>query len=96
MAEKNTRLIQGSDIIYPVTKQENIIGLSQRFPIISSSQPQGQVPNRQIWLDVGGEQEITFGINERNAHTTRNELLSFGNIEENENLTFEEREQHNQ
>ena len=92
----NRRLIQGDTIIFPITSEQNIVGLKNRFAIISPQQPQGQFVERQVWLDISGEQDITFGINENNAQLTRNEHLSFGNIEEHENLTFEEREQHNQ
>jgi len=55
--EKNRRLMLGSDIIYPITKQENIIGLQktikEKLPIVSDSTPAvGTYVERQVWIDT--------------------------------------------
>ena len=56
MSVKNRRLVQGEDIIYPITKQENVIGLQktikEKMPIISENQPQSGFVNRQTWIKV--------------------------------------------
>lgn len=61
MNEKNRRLIQGNDIIYPFTKQENVIGLQKtitdKLPIVSSSTPQAGFVAKQVWIDVSEEEE---------------------------------------
>ena len=55
MSEKNKRLIQNGDIIYPFTKQENVIGLQktikEKLPIVSSTTPTKFV-ERQVWIDT--------------------------------------------
>lgn len=60
MDEKNKRLIQGNDIIYPFTKQENVIGLQKtitdKLPIVSETVPEAFV-TKQVWIDVSEEEE---------------------------------------
>lgn len=102
----NRRLMQGGTIIYPITSEQNIVGLKNRFPIISAQQPQGQFVERQAWLDTSIHQENSVDNGEISfGHSTQNENLSFGNemnenltfgeIQQNENLSFEQGEQHN-
>lgn len=66
MNEKNRRLIQGNDIIYPFTKQENVIGLQKtitdKLPIVSSSTPQEGFVAKQVWIDVSEEEEEQYEI----------------------------------
>ena len=56
MSVKNRRLVQGEDIIYPITKQENVIGLQktikEKLPIISENQPQSGFVKGQTWIKV--------------------------------------------
>ena len=77
----NRRLIQGGNIIFPITSVDNIVNLKSRFAIVSPSQPQGQFVERQAWLDINCEQ----AENEQN-----NDNLSFGNLQETERLNFGE------
>ena len=53
--EKNRRLVLGDDIIFPITKHENVIGLQktikEKLPIISSDQPEN-FTERQVWIDT--------------------------------------------
>ena len=54
--EISKRLLQGDKIVYPFTKQENIIGLQKtitdKLPIVSEDVPQtGYVP-KQVWLNL--------------------------------------------
>ena len=75
MADLNRRLLLGSDIVYPITKQENVINLQktikEKLPIISNTQPSTNI-TRQVWIDTSAGQELSFS----------NEI--------NEELTFEE------
>lgn len=74
--EKSRRLLQGNTIIYPFTKQENIIGLQKtitdKLPIVSSSTPTTDYVDKQVWLDTSGEslsvqtRNIASGIIENN------------------------------
>ena len=86
--EKSRRLLQGDVIIYPYTKQENVIGLQKtitdKLPIVSNTAPSAGFVQKQVWLDISGEAEeqLTFG-------STRNTTLTFGESTENEVLTFE-------
>lgn len=68
MAEKNRRLIQGTDIIYPFTRQENVIGLQKtitdKLPIVSPTTPQGNFVPKQVWIDTSdssNDQRLNFG-----------------------------------
>ena len=61
-------IVQGSDIVYPYTKQENVIGLQQtireKLPIVSETTPQSGFVPQQVWIDIGGEREtvtLQFG-----------------------------------
>ena len=101
---KNKRLIQNGEIVYPITLQGNVIGLQKtitdKLPIISSSQPQTSVPERQVWIDVGEEAEEieevvqptrSFFVQEEEQLTFENneEDLSFDNSNNNDNIVFE-------
>lgn len=61
MSEKNRRLLQGEDVIYPITKQENVIGLQKtitdKLPIVSGTEPSQGFAEKQIWLDTSDESE---------------------------------------
>lgn len=50
----------GSDIVYPFTRQENVINLqktiTEKLPIIQSTQPQSGFVPKQAWLDTSEEQ----------------------------------------
>lgn len=63
MEEKNRRLMQGEDIIYPFTRQENVIGLQktikEKMTIASKIQPQGTVVERQVWLQTEDDGEAS-------------------------------------
>ena len=55
--EISRRLLKGDQVVYPFTRQENVIGLQktikEKLPIISESQPStGYVP-RQAWIQPG-------------------------------------------
>lgn len=59
---ENRRLLDGQKVVYPFTKQENIIGLqktiSDKLPIVSASAPSsGTFVEKQIWLDIGSEED---------------------------------------
>ena len=103
MAEKNRRLMQGTDIIYPFTKQENVIGLQRtitdKLPIVSPTAPQSGFVPKQVWIDTSdssNDQELDFGPQGNgplsfgpNVEQEVNEDLSFGRIAEQEQaLTF--------
>lgn len=99
--EKNRRLLQGQTIIYPFTKQENIIGLQktikEKLPIVSSSQPTSDYVERQVWVDTSDNEQEGFYIEETPQEnltfTIQNneQGLTFGSeSEENDNLTFGE------
>ncbi len=90
MDEKNRRLIQGDDIIYPITRQENVIGLQktikEKLPIVSSETPDTYI-ERQVWLDTSEQEEDTTvmlqSINtEPDISTQLEETVSY-QIEEN-------------
>lgn len=61
MGEKNRRLLQGNDIVYPITKQENVIGLQKtitdKMTIVSTTQPIADIVEKQIWIQPQGEAE---------------------------------------
>lgn len=93
------RLLQGNKVIYPVTRQEAVIGLQgtikEKMTIVSPTQPQVAI-ERQVWLDIseneqGGEQ-LTFGnVAQQNENDNGltfgtphlDEVLTFGNESEN-------------
>lgn len=55
MSELNRRIILGNDIVYPITKAENVIHLQKeikkKLPISSSNTPENIVEG-QVWLDT--------------------------------------------
>ena len=76
--EKSRRLMQGQDIIYPFTKQENVIGLQKtitdKLPIVSDTTPDDGFVEKQVWLDTeddGNEQEI-YNVSNRNNDIIEN------------------------
>ena len=77
MDEKNRRLIQGDDIIYPFTRQENVIGLQktikEKLPIVSSETPDNYV-ERQVWLDTSEQIE--------ESNVAQQLMLNSPNVEE--------------
>lgn len=84
MAEKNRRILQGTDIIYPFTKQENVIGLQKtitdKLPIVSESTPQSGYVPKQVWVDIGDAYDnhsLQFG-------NRGGGLLNFGQQEQEE------------
>lgn len=85
--EKNRRLMLGPDIIYPITRQENVINLQktikEKMAIVSPDQPQ-QAIERQVWLDTSGNQQ---GGNQQSGG------LTFGNANDHSELTFGEENQ---
>lgn len=60
MAELNKRLMLDTDIVYPFTKQENIINLqktiTEKLPIVQQTQPQTGFVPKQVWLDTSETQ----------------------------------------
>lgn len=88
MADLNRRLLLGNDIVYPITKQENVINLQktikEKLPIVSSSQPTSGFVARQVWVDTGNgsQEQLSF-------ENIINGGLTFG-MPANEQLTFEE------
>lgn len=96
MAELNRRLKLNEDIVYPITRQENIIDLqktiTEKLPIVSSSAPQGVVPTRQVWLDIseqgnnGQQSGLRFGSHSEGQ-------LSFGNQQGELHFGSQEQEQ---
>ena len=102
MAEKNKRLVNNGDIIYPFTKQENVIGLQKtitdKLPIVSSVTPQEGFVNKQVWLDTGNNQNR--GIQPVGglifATFNPNSELTFSNSSSNETLVFAESSQNEQ
>ena len=82
--EKNRRLVLDGDIIYPITRQENIIGLQktikEKLPIISANTPESQI-ERQVWLDIAETENIQI------AAFTVNNLQNVGELPPNEEIT---------
>ena len=72
MADLNRRLLLGSDIVYPITRQQNVIDLQktikEKLPIISNTQPTTDIV-RQVWVDTSVGQELSFS-NESNEELT--------------------------
>lgn len=81
MAELNRRLLKGQDIVYPITKQENVIGLQgtikEKMVIVSPTQPQ-QAIERQVWLDT----------NDNDSENQQSGGLTFENENSHSELTF--------
>lgn len=54
------RLMKGTQIVYPYTKQQLVMGLQRtirdKLPIKSATEPENVVP-RQIWLDISNQEE---------------------------------------
>lgn len=95
MAEKNRRLVLDGDIIFPITKQENVIGLQktikEKLPIVSPTAP-NQLIERQVWIDTNEEDENTqqaSNVNniednlENSSNTVIEDNLSNDAIEDN-------------
>ena len=61
MGEKNRRLVLDNDIIYPFTRQENVIGLQktikEKLPIVSTSTPDSDI-ERQVWIDTNEASQV--------------------------------------
>ena len=59
--EKNRRLLQGEDIVYPITRQENVIGLQKtitdKMTLASPTQPSAAI-EKQIWIQLGEAADI--------------------------------------
>ena len=81
----NRRLLKGEAIVYPITRQENVIGLQRtitdKLPIVSSEAPaQGTYVERQSWFDTSENnsnqesEQITFLSLGRSRHA-ENELI---------------------
>lgn len=56
----NRRLIQGDKIVYPITQQQNVIGLQKtitdKLPIVSPETPtEGMFVEKQVWLDTSDD-----------------------------------------
>lgn len=89
MDEKSRRLLQGQTIIYPITRQENVIGLQntikEKLPIVSETAPT-QAVVRQVWIDTSNQSEDTT---EQENSNSSNEL-AFDDIQRVEELTFDE------
>lgn len=87
MAELNRRLLKGQDIVYPITRQENVINLQktikEKMAIVSSQQPQ-QAIERQVWLDTSSNQQ---------GGSQQSGGLTFGNANDHSELTFGEENQ---
>lgn len=89
MAEKNKRLVLNGDIVYPFTKQENVIGLQktikEKLPIISNSEPSEGFVERQSWIEPSGqmlaediEAPLRFAIENNNASMLSHQLENDG------------------
>ena len=92
MEEKNRRLMQGTSIIYPITRQENVIGLQgtikEKMAIVSPTQPQ-QAIERQVWLDTSdndseSQQSNDLAFENENSHSE----LTFGDENQISELSF--------
>lgn len=67
----NRRIKKGDAIVYPITHQENVIGLQgtikDKLPIVSETTPQvGEFVEKQVWIDIGDSYEnhgLNFGPN---------------------------------
>ena len=91
--EKSRRILQGEVVIYPFTKQENVIGLQKtitdKLPIVSSQQPTQGFVQKQAWFDTNDDSnentEENYG-NERRLAS--NEIIEYNyedSQEESEN-----------
>ena len=86
MAELNRRLLKGEDIVYPVTRQENVIQLQKtitdKLSIVRDTTPTSGFVAKQVWIDTGVQpsNELTFG-------TPSSGQLTFGN-QQGGGLTF--------
>lgn len=101
---KNKRLVLGDTIIYPFTKQENVIGLQktikEKLPTVSANSPESAV-ERQVWIKPEEETEeyVPFYLNTSQEVPVNEQLYFEENVEEsltfgnnnndNEILTFE-------
>ena len=84
MPDKNRRLVIDGDIVYPITKQENVIGLQKtikdKLPIVSSEAPENYV-EKQVWIDTSEqiEEELVqpLFIANPNLQSNNEEIVSF-------------------
>ena len=87
MAEKNRRILQGTDVIYPFTRQENVIGLQKtitdKLPIVSATEPEEGFVPKQAWIDTGNSGSEVVNT----APLSSPSALTFGNGN-NTNLVF--------
>lgn len=81
----NRRIKKGDAIVYPITDQQNVIGLQgtikEKLPIVSESTPQvGDYVEKQVWIDIGDSYEnhgLRFG-------SSGSGQLNFGESAENQ------------
>ena len=93
------RILQGNTVIYPFTKQQNIIGLQgtiiEKLPIASDTAPEtGLIENQKVWLDTRPEQAPVMSLRKgrslratASTETPANSNLTFGKASSN-SLTF--------
>lgn len=97
--EKSRRLLQGQVVIYPFTKQQNVIGLQKtitdKLPIVSPEQPQDNFVDKQAWFEVSDDDnedvEENYGSQQSFASPSR-EIVEYNyeSIPENENYGNDE------
>ena len=56
----NRRIKIGGNVVYPITRQQNVIGLQktikEKMAIVSYAKPQGTVFERQAWIQLDTDQ----------------------------------------
>lgn len=103
MDEKNKRLIFDGNIIYPFTKQENVIGLQktikEKMPIITSQAPSAALDN-QICIEIqeqdASQEDSNYEFGLVDTSTTVDlepQINTFEQPEDYENETFEQPEE---
>lgn len=95
MADLNKRLMLGTDIVYPYTKQENVINLQNtikaKLPITSPNEPaQGTYVEKQVWLDTSEDlddaNDLVIIMNLPRNQNNRNFTLTENDTRTNWNL----------
>lgn len=86
----NRRIKRGDDIVYPITRQENVINLQktikEKLPISSSNEPEeGTYVEKQVWLDTS---EIQIEVPSRSFELVGNQSIQVpADLPPNEEIT---------
>lgn len=79
------RLKKGDAIIYPITRQENVIGLQktikEKMAIVSPTQPTSGYVESQVWIQPGSEDNSEY---QTEWHRVTGEEEEWHNVPEND------------